>query len=1285
MKIAALCLCFLGLRIGLGMQDAHGQPLDVSQAEIAVTVSRAPAFVPVAPTGISQPVFFDDVAVACETLESGDEIGIFDGSLCVGMWVVDSFPAVEPATVYLEATIGESVLPGAQPGNEMIFVAWDASSDTKTPVSVTQVLQGPDPPVFQAAQTVELALSDDGTAPEITLLGDADVTMEVHSTYTDAAATAQDNCDGDITASIFTVNPVNTAVVGDYTVTYNVSDAAGNPATQVTRTVHVVDTTAPVITRLGDAEVSIEVGSAYVDAGATASDNYDGDITANIVTVNPVNTAVVDDYTVTYDVSDAAGNPAVQMTRIVHVVSSGAGSGPLPEPLALAPLPESINASVEPVLAWEVGFTDDFSDAVADGWVERPGGPGLWTVEFDPASGSRAYRISGTFGNASNPWRLGEYALFGDCVAGEFEISGRLRTTNGAPTGDLSVVFGYQDDTHYYAAIFSAENPASTNGLFIVNAADIQRIGDFPTRPSIVDGAYSDFRVVRGGDTIEMHVDGELLTTATDSTFPTGRLGVGTVSSTGYFDDIVIRTTAPDLGYPLTYDVRMATGPGPLELIASGLEVPVCDPGRLELDMDYSWEVVLHTPTESIAGSPWGFHTVQDIVPPEIEIIGDNPEVIEQYSVHEDRGATATDLAVRVAKVMLLGDSITQGNGSFNSYRRMLWHSLDAAGHCVDFVGSRDTNFDGVHPPEPDFDLDHEGHWGWRVEEVLGAINAWATAAQPDIVLVHLGTNDALADQSAASTLDELDELVDRLRSANPSITLLLATLIPAADAGVNARIDEINAGLPALVTAKDTADSRVILVDQNTGFDPATDTYDGLHPDLSGEAKMAANWFPVLDALLAEPYVVDLTDQIQVVDNVDLGLIGIYYVYYSVEDAGGNLTQESREVHVVETTPPAVTVTNPDDGETVIRGLNETITWNSTGNVGAEVKIRVFKGALFLVLAESTPNDGSYDWAVPEYFPDGSDYLIEVSSVANPSIIDTSDGPFELAGGITVTSPNGGESVALGATEIITWDSTDNTGADVTILVFKGTQFLTLAESTPNDGSYEWTVQEYLPDGSDYLIVVVSVASPSVFDTSDGAFTVYDGGGPPVTLTNPNGGETVIRGSTETITWSSTDNVGANVKIRLLKGALFLVLAESTPNTGVFDWAVQDYLPDGSDYLIEVSSATNPGIFDTSDATFTIAGGITVTNPNGGETVTRETTETITWDSTAAVGADVKIRLFKGTQFLVLAESTSNDGSYDWAVQDYLPDGADYFIAVSSVTNPSIIDTSDATFTIQQ
>jgi formylglycine-generating enzyme required for sulfatase activity len=175
------------------------------------------------------------------------------------------------------------------------------------------------------------ACDPDLTPPVITLLGDNPVTLECGDSYTDAGATADDVCDGDLTAFLSTVNPVNVSVPGVYTVTYNVSDAASNPAIEVTRTVTVEDTTVPVITLQGDNPQVIMVGEAYTELGATATDVCDGDLSASIsINTSEVNTSTPGSYTVYYDVSDTASNAAVQVTRAVTVEEApaeGEGEG----------------------------------------------------------------------------------------------------------------------------------------------------------------------------------------------------------------------------------------------------------------------------------------------------------------------------------------------------------------------------------------------------------------------------------------------------------------------------------------------------------------------------------------------------------------------------------------------------------------------------------------------------------------------------------------------------------------------------------------------------------------------------------------------------------------------------------------------------------------------------------------------------------------------------------------------------------------------------------------------
>ena len=162
----------------------------------------------------------------------------------------------------------------------------------------------------------------DTTAPVITLIGESEITIEQGGNFTDPGATAADNVDGNITANIVVGGTVDTTAPGIYTLTYNVSDAAGNAAAQVMRVVTVANAIEPVITLIGESEITIEQGGNFTDPGATAADNVDGNITANIVVDGTVDTTAPGIYTLTYNVSDAAGNAAVEVTRTINVIAN---------------------------------------------------------------------------------------------------------------------------------------------------------------------------------------------------------------------------------------------------------------------------------------------------------------------------------------------------------------------------------------------------------------------------------------------------------------------------------------------------------------------------------------------------------------------------------------------------------------------------------------------------------------------------------------------------------------------------------------------------------------------------------------------------------------------------------------------------------------------------------------------------------------------------------------------------------------------------------------------------
>ncbi len=168
--------------------------------------------------------------------------------------------------------------------------------------------------------TVEINVSMNDTdtiPPVITLKGDANITLKVGDTYTEAGATAVDDRDGNVSVDVS--GSVDTSKVGTYTLTYTAKDKANNTS-QKSRVVHVVlptDTTPPVITLKGDANITLKVGDSYIEAGATAIDDRDGNVSVDVNGTVDVNTTGV--YTITYSATDKAGNVATSITRTVEV------------------------------------------------------------------------------------------------------------------------------------------------------------------------------------------------------------------------------------------------------------------------------------------------------------------------------------------------------------------------------------------------------------------------------------------------------------------------------------------------------------------------------------------------------------------------------------------------------------------------------------------------------------------------------------------------------------------------------------------------------------------------------------------------------------------------------------------------------------------------------------------------------------------------------------------------------------------------------------------------------
>ena len=159
---------------------------------------------------------------------------------------------------------------------------------------------------YQDETDTRLVYNADDIAPVIMLNGVTPLVINQHSSYIEQGATSDDGSPVVITGS------VNTAVVGNYNITYTATDAAGNTGTAV-RVVQVIDSSPPLITLVGSIVVYINQGSAFVDPGYSTDDGSLVVVTTNLNINAPAT------YAVYYNSMDGDGNVAIQRVRYVVV------------------------------------------------------------------------------------------------------------------------------------------------------------------------------------------------------------------------------------------------------------------------------------------------------------------------------------------------------------------------------------------------------------------------------------------------------------------------------------------------------------------------------------------------------------------------------------------------------------------------------------------------------------------------------------------------------------------------------------------------------------------------------------------------------------------------------------------------------------------------------------------------------------------------------------------------------------------------------------------------------
>jgi hypothetical protein len=306
------------------------------------------------------------------------------------------------------------------------------------------------------------------------------------------------------------------------------------------------------------------------------------------------------------------------------------------------------------------------------------------------------------------------------------------------------------------------------------------------------------------------------------------------------------------------------------------------------------------------------------------------------------------------------------------------------------------------------------------------------------------------------------------------------------------------------------------------------------------------------------------------------------YSTHYSLE--GG--TPPSTLVPPSDNT---IEIKSPRGGETLKGGSQVKIKW--TGSITYDkIDIKYYKRSRYVVIKKGLEDNGVYKWTVPNVSTSKARIKIE-GWHSSGNAVDYSDKTFEIIPNgsvkpvkITITAPKGREILTGGTTYNIKWQSSI-TFDKVDIEYYNGSKWVVIKNGTKDDGSYSWSVPNISTTKAKIWIKGWSPNRNPV-DRSDDTFTISLPAS--ITVTSPNGGEVLIKGSTENITWTSSGEVGkVNVSYSTDSGLNWTTIASSTANNGTLAWKVPDIIADNC--LVKVSDVSNSRVSDISNNEFSI------------------------------------------------------------------------------------------------
>lgn len=199
-----------------------------------------------------------------------------------------------------------------------------------------------------------------------------------------------------------------------------------------------------------------------------------------------------------------------------------------------------------------------------------------------------------------------------------------------------------------------------------------------------------------------------------------------------------------------------------------------------------------------------------------------------------------------------VGDSITWGTTTAGGYRSPLYQKLTQAGYEVDMVGSVKDFADKVLRDAGE--EHHDGHSGWTILQIDRQIERWLTLfPAPDVILMHIGTNDFRSGTTNKRAIDQLDDLMTKIALATPTSHMIVTNLLErggSADQHIQA---DFNPFVEEKIAGQIALGRKVSFLDMRSAV-PLSDMPDQLHPNKAGLTKMADAYFGAIRLVAGPP-----------------------------------------------------------------------------------------------------------------------------------------------------------------------------------------------------------------------------------------------------------------------------------------------------------------------------------------------------------------------------------------------------------------------------------------------